>query len=189
MISAYALKLTALFCATGAFTGFGGSFLVAPLYTSTATASYEDGSGQPPGGRLTTLTARVLSRDSLNAIIRQQNLYVDQLTSERAENVVESMRQDLRVRPYGPENREFDISFTYTDPLVAQETVQAVLGRFAEERSRMDQEAGRLRVIDAASRPEDEVSPRRSLYAGVGLAVGLALALTLFSLKSLFAVP
>ncbi|HYA18537.1 MAG TPA: hypothetical protein VEF06_13785 [Bryobacteraceae bacterium] len=134
-----------LLSAAGLFIGFGGSYLVTPQYASQAAMSLAVAHpGAAPEGSLPGMYMRleteVTSRTTLSAIIQDPrlDLYKNLRRSEPLEDVIESMRHDIRIEPVehpGMSSRDwvgFVIRFQYDDPHKTQQTVQALVTKFQE---------------------------------------------------------
>ena len=138
-------RVALLLGTTGLLAGLAVSFAVTPRYDSSAVLQVVYNSApQPatlvPAALQLRLQNEVLSRTTLSAIIQDPRL--DLYPRERAqaplEDVIEHMRHDLQMRIMGrpefPTDRyvAFEISFSYSDPHKAQQTVQALLNRFMD---------------------------------------------------------
>ena len=105
------------------------------------------------------------------------------------EQVIDKMREDLRIEPPAPARltTTFSIAFTYTDRFKAQAVVRELESRFVDSQTnylkdtpgfKLDlTDEAQLQVLDPASLPEAPVwPPRRGIITG-GLLAGLLLGL------------
>jgi hypothetical protein len=131
-------KLALMLSVTGLLAGFAVSYAVAPQYTSTAVLSYVDvlRSNARPADFAVSRNL-VLSPTSLSSIIRDPRLklYPDDLAKIPLDNVIRHMRRDTDISLQNLDARatSFRISFTYSEPLKAKATVQALSTRFVDE--------------------------------------------------------
>ena len=130
----------------GLAAGWGMSFLVTPVYISTATLDfYEIASPASPAAIHHDLVmffmlcqGEILSRNSLSAIIQSPSLslYPYERTQDPLEDVIDSMRRSLTVkivdRPgFARESHTvFQIAFSYPDPAKVQMATQLLITRF-----------------------------------------------------------
>ena len=97
--------------------------------------------------RLKILGEKVLSRTQLERIIKQFNLYPERRAKHAAmELVVNSMRNRVDLEVTKEDERagggSFELSFEYTDPVIAQQvTAELADGFIAEDRRGRDQQA------------------------------------------------
>jgi polysaccharide biosynthesis transport protein len=89
--------------------------------------------------RILTMENEILSRTSLSNIIQAPNLnlYKAERASKPLEDVIETMRsRDIHIQinalPGERRASAFSISFQYSDPKLAQQTVQALMTRFSD---------------------------------------------------------
>lgn len=91
--------------------------------------------------RITSMAQKVLSRQVVNSIIINNNLFPDKRKSVPMEDLVEEMQQKrIKITPLGggPQTAgrfasAFQISFSYTDRYVARKVVEDLVGRFMTE--------------------------------------------------------
>ena len=166
-------KLAVVLGGGGLLLGAAGSFLIAPMYVSTAKVRAEPSEMQQ-------IAPLVLSRTSVAGIIQdpRPGLYRDELKTMPFEEIIDQMRNDIRIDAV-PADSTFTISFQYPDPAKAQQTVAALSGRFDEERLHytLPQAGGKhfLDVIDTASLPVRPIWPDRRLVEVVGCLLGLSI--------------
>ena len=198
------------FTGAGLALGIAAVYLIPGVYTSTAVmritpaevpdrlrAAVEP---TPPAERLQQLQQQVLSRSILQKIIQKPSLdlYSKQRRQMPLEDVIEKMRQDIRIHkvtlPGAPAgvNPVFGISFSYQDPEKAQAVVRALVTQFVEqyvleERARIqgapvsdevlnvfEYKLGEnLEVLDPASLPQAPVAPNRVVITAGGIACGI----------------
>jgi len=136
-------------------------------------------------------TEVILSRSNLTELMQRSEL--DLYHGERArhpmEQVIDKMREDLRIEPPAPARltTTFSIAFTYTDRTKAQAVVSELESRFVESQTKYVKEMpglkldladeARLEVLDPASLPEAPVWPPRGWIITGGLLAGLLLGL------------
>jgi hypothetical protein len=205
----FALRLAG-FAAAGSALGLAASFLITDIYVSSAVMRFtqplvpDEVAGLPAAApladRLAAMQHDVLSRGSLAAIVQMPklDLYAKQRAGAPLEDVVETMRRNISMRPLDMPGRTtghpfaFRIAFTYPDRWKAQIVVRELVTRFVErniadsrarstgakdgELMRLIEErkmGENLEVLDAASLPEAPVSPNRLVLTVSGLAFGL----------------
>jgi uncharacterized protein involved in exopolysaccharide biosynthesis len=194
------LKLGAVGTAAGALLAGAIAFAIPSRYVSTAVLQIRPGIG----GKVSTRhvvdyavqeTPMILSRSNLAELMQRSNL--DLYHGERArhpmEQVIDKMREDLRIEPPAPALRTtFSIAFTYTDRFKAQAVIRELVSTFVESyvtSQRNDATYARslgldwtedgawLQELDPASLPEAPVwPPRRGIITG-GMLAGLLLGL------------
>jgi polysaccharide chain length determinant protein (PEP-CTERM system associated) len=92
--------------------------------------------------RLNALSQQVLSRTALEALINEMNLYEERRAHLPMQDVVNQMRQDVRVEPVASRlrpNREaeaFYVRFTYTDAIIATRVTERLGGLFIDLNSK-----------------------------------------------------
>jgi capsular polysaccharide biosynthesis protein len=188
-------KLAVVLGLAGLLLGAAGSFLIAPIYQSRAVLELTSLSDEPATTQLNALIGRtaplVLSRSSLAGIINapQLNLYRNERRTTPFEDVIEGMKNDIRV-DFLPsaqlKNAAFQISFQYPDPAKARLTTATLVQHFVDEslQQRLHEAAGThyLDVIDPASLPVLPVFPNERVLLAIGCFLG---ALTAFAWRRL----
>lgn len=178
------------------------SFLIPDHYASTATLRlrvpvYDLHGAERAADRVQRLGQKVLSRNGLARIIQDPrlDLYRDARQHQPLEQVIETMRRNIRIAPNGraprfPGSSTVDISFTYTDRYKAQSVVRALVIACIEQDVQEWQAAsasvglhwivlpsggpgGALDVLDPPDLPELPVFPNHLAMAGMGLAAGI----------------
>jgi polysaccharide chain length determinant protein (PEP-CTERM system associated) len=89
--------------------------------------------------RLSTLTQQVLSRTALESLIRQLDLYPKELAERPLQDVVDLMRQNIKVDSVSNEGRDaaaFYVRFLYSDPDVATRVTERLGGLFIDLNAR-----------------------------------------------------
>jgi succinoglycan biosynthesis transport protein ExoP len=192
----------------GFLLGGATSFLIPDRYTSTAIMRVTppqvmaDPLATPPVTGATELLrhldSEILNRENLKRMILMPrlDLYHDERARQPLDQVAGKMlERDLRIAPVSLMGvpgyaGAFCISFTYSDPRKAQQTVRDLVTQFTEwnvmevrEKARYmsdrqqqieEHKAGEnLEVLDPASLPEEPVAPNRAAIAGAGLALGI----------------
>jgi LPS O-antigen subunit length determinant protein (WzzB/FepE family) len=152
--------------------------------TAAAGAKVDDG---VMAKKLQRLMESSLTRGSLADII--QNKRLDLYKRERQymplEDIVQSMKRDIRVeriRPAGEDlSNVFQIQFKYADPVIAQAVTRELAEHLIDsnlaqaEAAPLDRPHVVLQVLDPANLPQRPVFPNRPLIAALGLIGGLAL--------------
>jgi hypothetical protein len=190
------LKMGAAGGAAGALLAGTIAFAIPARYVSTAVLRIHPGTGQKISARhvadyVRQETEVILSRSNLTELMQRSEL--DLYHGERArhpmEQVIDKMREDLRIEPPAPARltTTFSIAFTYTDRFKAQAVVHELESRFVESQTYYLKETpgfgldltdgARLEVLDPASLPEAPVWPPRGQIIAVGLLAGLLLGL------------
>ena len=106
--------------------------LVAPMVTTSLTE------------RLPFITATILSRAKLEALIDENNLYAIERKTELMEDVVEKMKGDIEIGPRSTNNQplasnSFTISYTSTNPQAAFKVTERLAALFKDQ-SLLDRE-------------------------------------------------
>ncbi len=179
-------KLAVVLGIAGLVLGGTGSFLIAPVYRSSATLKIDMPGGASDQEFLARIQGLVLSRSDLAGIINDPRLllYKDLLKVTPLEEVIEKMRRDIRVETVRP--GVFEVSFLYTDPLVALKTVDELAARFQEPASVIkltmpySAQGHGIEVIDYPSLPIRPLFPSTDLVASVGLLCGLGIAIAVW---------
>ena len=190
------LKMGAAGGAAGALLAGVIAFAIPACYVSTAVLRIRPGTGQKISARhvadyVRQETAVILSQSSLAELMQRPEL--DLYHGERArhpiEQVIDKMRDDLRIEPPAPGRlaATFSIAFTYTDRFKAQAVVSELASTFVESQTNYLKETpgfgldltdgARLEVLDPASLPETPVWPPRGGIIAGGLLAGLLLGL------------
>jgi hypothetical protein len=137
-------KLALMLSVTGLVAGLAISFVVAPRFVSTAVMTLGDSLARPAPSEvppnlsqyLLQMENEILSRTSLSYVIQDPRL--DLYPRERAgtplEDVIGTMRKNLLIRIEAPGSNylSFRLTFTYSDRMKAQQTVQALVTRFGD---------------------------------------------------------
>jgi len=93
--------------------------------------------------------------------------------------------QDIRIAVTSPANGDqrylnFEIGYSYRDRLKAQQTVRALVSRFADSNmTGPNHRVARLDVVDPPSLPVAPASPKRGIFAATGFGMGLVAAMVL----------
>jgi polysaccharide chain length determinant protein (PEP-CTERM system associated) len=105
--------------------------------------------------QLLLMTDEILSRTQLLRIIEEFNLYSNDRKRLAPEDLVELMRRDITIQPLekGTEAKDlnsFKISFTGTDPHMAQEVTRKLTTLFTQEylKAREEQSTGTTNFLD-----------------------------------------
>ena len=162
-------KLALLLSVFGLLAAWGGSFLVTPTYVSQAALQLSQKPGSRPADLRRDLGAmqqEILSRTSLKFIIEnvRLDLYPNERRRQPLEDVIETMRtKDLKIALIGsgPTSAAFTISFSYSDPAKAHDTVQAIIKAFQEanlEHQRSPALVNRPRTYDQVDRMEARIA-------------------------------
>jgi uncharacterized protein involved in exopolysaccharide biosynthesis len=89
---------------------------------------------QKPEERLSSISDQILSRSRLEPIITDLNLYPELRTRGIMEDIVQRMRNDVKVLPEGKESVR--VNYISTDPRVAQQVTARLAGWVIEENIR-----------------------------------------------------
>jgi hypothetical protein len=137
-------KLALMLSITGLLVGLAISFVVDPRFVSVAAMSLGDSLVQYApstvrpnlGEYFAQMKTEILSRTSLSSIIQDPRLelYMSERATTPLEDVIEKMRQDLQITVETPGSNylPFRVTFTYSDRLKAQQTVQALITKFMD---------------------------------------------------------
>lgn len=105
--------------------------------------------------QLMLMTDEILSRTQLLEIINEFDLYPKDRKRLAPEDLVELIRKDITIEPLGKSNEtkdlnSFKISFTGTDPHMAQEVASKLTTLFTQEylKSRAEQSTGTTNFLD-----------------------------------------
>lgn len=190
------LKMGAIGGVAGALLAGAIAFAIPARYVSTAALWIRSATGQKISTRhvadyVRRETEVILSRSNLAELMQRSEL--DLYHGERArhpmEQVIDKMREDLRIEPPAPARLRttFSIAFTYTDRFKAQAVVRELESRFVEFQTnyltdtpglKLDlTDEARLEVLDPASLPEAPVWPPRGGIITGELLAGLLLGL------------
>jgi uncharacterized protein involved in exopolysaccharide biosynthesis len=200
----WTLKMAGFAAACGGL-AVAASFLLPEAYRSTAVMQFtreyvsEDlaanASVTPPTRKLQRLEEVLLSDSILEGIITVPalDLYKERRQRISMHEIAETMRRDLSIRIVNPARTEFQISFSYPNPLKAQAVVRELVTRFIEENLFVERERAQasgdaksieiaehqvgeqLKVLDPASDPQEPFSPNRPAIALAGIALGVLL--------------
>ncbi len=184
------LRLAFVMGATGMLLAMGFAEYRTPVYTSTAIMQItpmQISEDMAQANLSTALNERVmqiqtgvLSRTSLGRLINVLGLYPGDAKAEPLEDLIERMRKDIFVRivalpgAMGRRASAFEISFTYSDPHKAQQTVRMLMEAFDEQNIHGGSE--NLDVLDTASLPVNPSGPTRLWIATLGFGGGFLLA-------------
>ena len=88
--------------------------------------------------RVRSISEQILSRSRLERIIQDFNLYAERRKTDVMEDVVQRMRTDIVVDLDGKEGKEssFRVSYTNSDPKVAQKVTERLASLFIDENLR-----------------------------------------------------
>jgi len=161
-------KIVAALGLAGTLAGMAGSFALPEQYVSEAVLRSEHADRTDPIG--SAAFSHVLRRQSLEEVIRQEDLYERELSQKPMEDVFLHMRQAIRIS--FPASGMINIAFNYDDRYKAQRALSDMV-------SLVRRELPDAEVRDGASLPENPVEPNRLLVAGYGLGAGLLVAVVL----------
>jgi len=149
--------LWTMLCAT---LGWGASFLVTPIYVSTARFRLDALSpDDDPAPKLAKWMANIYSRPELHILLTWQklNLYPGEKKDPPSEQLLDRVRADLSIQQEpseSPKSIVFRMSFTYPDAKTARDTVRQLTQQLLE--------VGRL---DQLSQPSESDAFRHILTA------------------------
>jgi hypothetical protein len=149
----------------GALAGMAGSFALPERYVSEAVLRSEHADRTDPIG--SAAFSHVLRRQSLEEVIRQEDLYEDELSQKPMEDVFLDMRHAIRIS--SPASGMINIAFHYDDRYKAQRALSDIVNLVRRELPDAE-------VRNAASLPRSPVEPNRVLVAGWGFGAGVLLA-------------
>jgi hypothetical protein len=134
-----------------------------------------------------------LSRPVLTEVIRAHGLYPDEVQSKPLEDVVETMRRNIRLATVSP-GANFQVSFAYQDRSKAQAATNMLISKIMEANSKAHSaraaellksgspvpvsQGHTFEVTEAASLPQRSVNP----YIAKGIMGGLAAGFLLSSI-------
>jgi hypothetical protein len=134
---------------------------------------------------LKDLTRRISSRESLNSVIQEHNLYARERARMPLDDVISKMKQNITVEALplaSPRNRDrltFLVQFDYPDRDVALQVNAELASRFIEGNAdpRLNSHAT-LQLPDPPGLPLRPTAPNRMEFAAMGLLAGLLAGLT-----------
>ena len=187
-------KLALVLGLAGTLAGLGASFLIAPIYRSTATLQMTAAGDEPSSPQLATnlnatiqqLQVNVFSRTTLSGIFNDPRLkiYTDLAKVTPLEDIIEKMRSDSRVQfvsQPGQRVSVFTVAFQYPDREKAQRTTEALIAAFMAQHQQTAKyfpayrDKHYLLVIDPASLPVLPVFPNVDLVRLAGFSLGALL--------------
>ena len=115
-------RLAAMLSIAGVLAGLGASYMVRPVWESTATLRLAAATGAEARDRVMRLQNDVLSRSLLAGLIQNPglNLYEEDRAHKPLEDIVETMRRDIHLILSSGEHSVFLVSFDYYDRLKAK---------------------------------------------------------------------
>jgi polysaccharide biosynthesis transport protein len=106
------------------------------------------------GEMVNTMAQQVMSRSSLEKIVREYDLYPEMRQNAPIENVIERMRsKDILITMDRTQGNVFSVSYTASDPQKAMQVTNALASRFIEENLRLREE----RATDTTRYIRDEL--------------------------------
>ena len=145
-------KIVLSFVLAALFVGLGVYLVMPKVYESTAMLMYEEAKINPvnklsPEAQaktqemVATLTQQVESRTSLEAIIKQFDLYPEMRKKLPMEDVVDLMRKmDIQITPPSDKGAVFKVFFDGAEPKKVMQVTNALAARFVEENLRYREE-------------------------------------------------
>ena len=164
----------------GVFVGLGVSFVMPQVYESTALIEVISPRGEARPTTAPGAFQTAMSRNNLADVIKVQGLYAKDILNEPLEEVIDTMRRNIRIRrlPSGDAFGDaFEVSFAYEDRLKAQAANAMLVSKIMEAAalggSSMIWTGSTLEVRNAPTVPQRSVN--RFVVTGTlaGLAVGL----------------
>ena len=187
-LSTFSTKRTLLIGAVaGLAIGLAVTFFLTPQYSSAAVVSVISAnpaaSNPDTADAINELSQSVLSRPKLMTLIRNLNLYVSERNKMPAEEVIETMKRNIRISasPAATGGRSvpaFQLSFSYSDRVAAQKVVNALVSGFIDANvlSRTPENAtGVTLEVKEIATPGSPIPPARGPFALAGMASGLLL--------------
>jgi polysaccharide chain length determinant protein (PEP-CTERM system associated) len=92
--------------------------------------------------RLSSLSEQIMSRTELEQLIKQMNLYPEERARLPLQDVVEKMRNQIRVEPIrsargaNPDADSFHVRFSYSDPVLAAKVTERLGALFIDVNAR-----------------------------------------------------
>jgi len=166
-------KVVAAFAAAGLLCAIAFSVTVPDQYVSTAIITIENGGVEG----VSPIVQRMESRSALTQMINEQDLYAHERAHVPIQDVIERVKQDIRVATVTSTKGlpAISISFGARDAIKAQRTAQALVGQFLDASLHAhedDRAAGHtFALYDPPSLPV-RVSPRRSRIIIMGAIAG-----------------
>lgn len=127
--------------------------------------------------RINGMAQMIQSRDTLTSIINTYGLYKDDLKSEPLEDVIDTMKSAITIRPLsgwtnfaGKSLPAMQVSFEYTDKYTAQKVCQELVSRFMTANSQTNMELQQATADfltdegDRAKRDLDQVEQKLAAY-------------------------
>lgn len=152
--------------------------------------------------QLNSMANSVLSRATLTQVLRNHQLYRDLQRQMPLEDVIEVMRENIRVQPLRPFTEgeappSFDVSFRHADPATASAVVQTLSEQFVEQSQGLGtvnqtgeaSTAPALSILDAARIPETPEGPDWGALLAMGIVGGIFLGVAVTTLIALTAWP
>ncbi len=161
-------KIVAALGLAGALAGVAGSFALPEQFVSEAVLHSEHADRTDPIG--SAAFSHALQRQSLEEVIRQEDLYARELSQKPMEDVFLDMRQAIRIS--SPASGMINIAFNYDDRYKAQRALADLVNLVRRELPDAE-------IRGEASLPQNPVKPNRMMVAGYGLGVGLLVAVVL----------
>jgi len=199
-------KFAGIMATAGVFLGAAASFTVTPRYVSTALVRINAGGDTDwARNRRQMLVGELRSRSMMAEIIQRPDLtlYPRERRQMPMEEIVDKMRQDLRIEPVGGDWRTMSISFAYPDREKSQAVSQtfadamaggndvwnrnyAALFRAAWPEQKQPPAGPQIEVVQSASYPSASIGPIRLRWALAGLVLGIVIASFLWSPRRAF---
>jgi hypothetical protein len=163
--------IVGMFAISGALAGFGISYLLPPLYVSSASIEVAGASVSDTA----TVVQHAMSRRSLTDVIRKHELYPADVQNKPLEDVVEIMRRHISVTKM-PSTANFDVSFAYADRTKAQAATAMLVAKIHEAHVGLRPVSrSTLELTKPASLPQRSVNPYIAKGTLGGLVAGLLL--------------
>lgn len=153
-------------------------------YRSQAVLQTPAGDWDDTGDQLHKAEQRVLSRNSLTAVIQLYDLFKEERKSEPLEDIVQDMRnRDIQIRMLGvpgkPDANAFALSFNYSDPAKAKTVNEELTARMVAAMK----DTAPLTVLDPPSLPARAYGPNRPVIVTAGLLIGIVTAFVLMGIR------
>jgi len=187
-LSTFSVKRTLLIgAAAGLAIGLAVTFFLAPQFASRAIVSIAStnpaASNRDTVDAINELSQSVLSRPALLGLIRKLNLYVSERNKMPSEEVLETMKRNIRISASpaitgGRSVPAFELSFSYPDRVAAQKVVNALASGFIDANvlSRTPENPGNVILeLKEIATPGSPITPARGPFALAGMAAGLLL--------------
>jgi hypothetical protein len=166
----------------GVFVGLGVSFVMPQVHESTSLIEVISPRGEARPTTAPVAFQTAMSRKNLADVIKAQQLYAKDMLNEPLEDVIDTMRRNIRIRRL-PSGATFEVSFAYEDRLKAQATnamlVSKIMWTNTQQATAAALAGGPISTGSTLEVTSPPTLPQRSVnrYAVTGTIAGLAVGL------------